>query len=96
MLRLSCAAVILLLLLPLVPESPRYLLVKGKTEQAQQVLRKVRQSTVGGGVIKVYKRRHHIRQRATLRAAVPLLNLKAVGCAGQQHSLPGADALTRS
>jgi hypothetical protein len=41
MLHLLCVAVILLLLLPLVPESPRYLLVKGKTEQAQQVLRKV-------------------------------------------------------
>jgi hypothetical protein len=34
-------AVILLVLLPLVPESPRYLLVKGRTEQAQQVLKKV-------------------------------------------------------
>lgn len=33
--------VVLLLLLPLVPESPRYLLVKGKTEQAQAVLKKV-------------------------------------------------------
>lgn len=32
---------VLLLLLPLVPESPRYLLVKGKTEQAQAVLKKV-------------------------------------------------------
>jgi hypothetical protein len=42
MLHLLCVAVVLLLLLPLVPESPRYLLVKGKTEQAQQVLRKVR------------------------------------------------------
>jgi hypothetical protein len=44
MLCLFVSAVILLLLLPLVPESPRYLLVKGRTEQAQQVLKKVRQT----------------------------------------------------
>lgn len=36
------AAAILLVLLPFLPESPRYLLVKGKTDKAQQVLKRVR------------------------------------------------------
>ena len=34
-------AVLQLLLLPLVPESPRYLIVKGKTAQAEHALRRV-------------------------------------------------------
>lgn len=33
--------VLLLVLLPFVPESPRYLLVKGRVDAAQQVLKKI-------------------------------------------------------